>query len=94
MKKIALTIISIMLLSGLSYGNDVPEGVIRKAYFDSGVLKVNEGNYMGENFNGFHIELYETGKLKSEEEYKDGKLIDRKEYDEEGNIVSGGNKEE
>ena len=117
MKKIALVIISILVLGGLASGKETPkDGIIKefyengqlqdernfkdgmqegisKTYFESGQIdsEVMYKNNLKEGLGKFY---YESGKLKSEANYKDGKLIDRKDYDEEGNFVSGDNKVE
>lgn len=61
--------------------------------YESGQLKEEKGfKFEKEDIkvNGIFKEYYVSGKLKIEENYKDGKLIDHKGYDEEGNLVSKG----
>jgi len=87
MKKLALVIISTLLLSSMAYSQEALEGVIRKAYFDKEVLKRGIDSWVDENFYGDHIDLYDTGELKSETSYKDGKVDGvHKEYYKSGHL--------
>jgi len=64
----------ILFLSKFAYSQEIPEGVLRKAYFNGGALKVNKWNAVDENFYGVHIVLYETGELEYEANFENGKL--------------------
>jgi len=66
MKKIALVIISILLLSGLAYGKEAPKDGIIKEYYGSGQLKsvTNKEDGTVKNYN-------ENGQLEYEGIFKD-----------------------
>jgi len=58
----------------VAYSQEVPEGVARKAYFDSEVLKRVISYGADESFYGDHIDLYDTGELRYEAPYENGKI--------------------
>lgn len=69
----SLIVIIIVLLATLAHADEAPEGVLRKAYYDEEVKKRNVNIGITDDFYGDLIELYETGELKGEASYKDGK---------------------
>jgi len=70
-----------------SYKEDKLEG-ISKGYYESGKLN-KEYNYKDGKREGTSKEYYQSGKLRSIETYKNGQKINKKEYDDKGNLISG-----
>ena len=61
-----------------------PEGIV-KEYFESGKLKV-EWNIKNGTLDGTTKRYYESGDIRCIDKYKNGQKIDRKSYDEQGNL--------
>jgi len=57
-----------------------------KNYYITGEFHVDV-KYTNGGRDRLEKEYYKSGKIKSEQQYKDDKLIDMKEYDEEGNLI-------
>ena len=73
MKKITIMVITLVVLCGLVYGQEVPENGVHKEYYENGQLKA-EMNYKDGKLDGDKKKYYENGQLKTEMTYKDGKL--------------------
>jgi antitoxin component YwqK of YwqJK toxin-antitoxin module len=68
-----------------NYKNGKREG-ISKLYYEGGMLEA-ERRYGNDKLEGITKVYYKDGTIKYIENYKDGQMINRKKYDEQGNLV-------
>lgn len=75
------------LLYEFNFKEDKFDGVT-KGYYESGKLN-KEYNYKAGKREGISKDYYESGKLQLIENYNNGQKINREEYDQKGNLISG-----
>jgi len=85
MKKITLTIISMLVLCGLVYGQDAPEDGVHKEYYEDGKLKL-EMHYKNGKPDGLSKMYDRRGILVFGTNYSEGKIIDSRGYHENGKL--------
>lgn len=75
------------LIYEFNFKDDEYDG-ITKSYYENGKLS-GEYNYKDGKREGVSKVYHKSGKLKSIETYEKGKMIDKQEYDDKGNLISG-----
>jgi len=73
------------LMNEGSYRKGIPVGLFKEFYENGKSMSLGSYNAQGQ-LQGLYEEYYEDGKIKTKEMYENGKLLNKKQFDEYGNI--------
>jgi len=88
MKKTTLVIVTLLVMCGLAYGQEVQKNGIEKKYFESGELK-EEMPYKKGKIDGTRKKYHMNGQVSLEVTYRNGEIVGpKKTYYENGQLKS------